>query len=540
MGVVEDLARARDAYERREWAAAYETLVDLDVSLDPDDIARLATAAYLLGRREDCLRALQRAFQVCLDAGDVPGAVRHGFWVSWVAFSGGDQAVCNGWAARCGRLLETVEGDPVEHGYLLIHDLFGHIFAEENDEALGVAERITEYGRRFRDPDLVAHGLNAEGRVLLHLGHVREGLARLDEAMVEISSGQMHPIFAGELYCSLIEACQEISDYGRVVEWTRVLTDWIDGQPGLVPFTGQCSVHRGQILRLSGAFPAALEEFERAVERYLASGYEAPAGLAHGEAGEVHRIRGDHGAAEAAYEHALEHGYEPQPGQALLWLARGQAPAALAAVRRLLDGVQDPVYRSKLLPGAVEVLLGTGQVDEAAAVADELAAVAESFGCRALEAMAHYAVGCSLLAQDRAADAMPRLSKAQSTWHDLAAPYEAARCRLQLGRALRSLADEESAVAQLAAALRTFEELGAAPAARETTQLLAPATPGGLTEREIEVLRLVATGRTNPQIAETLVLSEKTVARHLSNIFVKLGVSSRTAAAAFAFEQRLV
>ncbi len=540
MGVVEDLARARDAYERREWAAAYETLVDLDVSLDPDDTARLATAAYLLGRRQDCLRALQRASQVCLDADDVPGAVRHGFWVSWVAFSGGDQAVCNGWAARCSRLLETVGGDPVERGYLLIHELFRHVLASENDEALEVAERITEYGRRFHDADLVAQGLNAEGRVLLHLGRVPEGLARLDETMVEIATGQIHPIFAGELYCSLIEACQEVSDYGRVAEWTRALTDWIESQPGLVPFTGQCSVHRGQILRFSGAFPAALEEFERAVERYLASGFEAPAGLAHGEAGDVHRIRGEHAAAEAAYERALGHGYEPQPGQALLWLARGQRPAALAAVRRLLDEVQDPVHRSKLLPAAVEVLLGTGQVDEAVRAADELASVAASFGCRVLDAMAHYAAGCSLLAQDRAADAVPRLRNAQATWHDLAAPYEAARCGLQLGRALRNLADEESAVAQLAAALRTFEDLGAAPAARETSQLLTPATPGGLTEREIEVLRLVAAGRTNPQIAETLVLSEKTVARHLSNIFTKLEVSSRTAAAAFAFEQRLV
>jgi DNA-binding NarL/FixJ family response regulator len=540
MGVVEDLAKARDAYERREWAATYETLVALDASLDPDDLARLATASYLLGRRQDCLRTMQQASQASLDAGDVRGAVRHGFWVSWVAFSGGDQALCNGWAARCARLLDDVEGDPVEHGYLLIHQLMTLIFSGQVAEALEVAERITDYGRRDGDTNLVGQGLNGQGRVLLHLGRVPEGLARLDEAMVEIASGRVHPIFAGELYCSLIEACQEISDYGRVAEWTRVLTEWVDTQPGLVPFTGQCAVHRGQLLRLSGAFDAALEEFERAVERYVAAGYEPPAGLAHGEAGEVHRLRGDHAAAEAAYERALEYGYEPQPGQALLWLARGQAPAALAAVRRLLDEVHDPVFRSKVLPGAVDVLLGTGQVDEAAAAADELASVAAAFGCRVLEALAHYAAGSSLLAQDRPADAVPRLRKAQAAWHGLSARYEAARCRLQLGRALRMLADEESAVAQLAAALRTFEEVGATPAARETSALLTPSTPGGLTEREIEVLRLVAAGRTNPQIAETLVLSEKTVARHLSNIFTKLEVSSRTAAAAFAFEQRLV
>ena len=540
MGVVDDLARARDAYERREWAAAYETLADLDTALDGADLSRMATAAFLLGRRQDCLKVMQRAFQASLDADDVLTAARCGFWVALLLNISGEEAVGGGWVARCQRLLDTVDGDNVERGYILIHSMFRYIFSDQHEEALEVASRITDYGRRFNDPDLLANGLNGEGRILLHLGRVPEGIALLDEAMVGVATGAVHPIFAGEIYCSLIEACQEISDFGRVAEWTRALTDWIESQPELVPFTGQCAVHRGQILRFGGAFSEAIEEFERAIVRYLAAHDDPPAGLAHGEAGEVHRIRGDYDAAAAEFVLALEHGYEPQPGQALLWLARGQAPAALAAVRRLLGEVHDPVYRSKLLPGAVEVLLGTGQVDDAAVVADELAAVATAFGCRALQAMAHYAVGSSLLAQGRPADAVPELRKAQATWHDLSAPYEAARCRLQLGRALRDLADEESALAQLSAALRTFEEVGAAPAAREAAHLVKPATPGGLTEREIEVLRLVAAGRTNPQIAETLVLSEKTVARHLSNIFTKLDVSSRTAAAAFAFEQRLV
>ena len=540
MGVVEDLATAREAYERREWATAYETLVDLDSTLEPADLSRLATAAYLLGRRQDSVQALQRAYQTSVDAGDLATAVRCGFWVALVALTSGEEAVGSAWVARCQRLLDASEGDSVEQGYVLIHLMLRHIFSNEYEQAHEFARRITDYGRRFDDPDLLANGLNGEGRILLHLGRVPEGIALLDEAMIGIATGAVHPIFAGEIYCSLIEGCQEISDYGRVAEWTHALNGWIETQPALLPFTGQCAVHRGQILRFGGEFAAAVAEFEHAIERYLANNDEPPAGLAHGEAGEVHRIRGDYAAAEASYERALEHGYEPQPGQALLWLARSRAPAALAAVRRLLSEQHDPVYRSKLLPGAVEVLLGTGQTDEAAAIAEELALVAASFGCRALQAMAHYAVGCCLLAQDRPSDAVTELRQAQTMWHDLAAPYEAARCRLQLGRALRDLADEESAVAQLAAARRTFEELGAAPAAREVADLLTPSTPGGLTEREIEVLRLVATGRTNPQIAETLVLSEKTVARHLSNIFTKLGVSSRTAAAAFAFEQRLV
>jgi ATP/maltotriose-dependent transcriptional regulator MalT len=540
MGVVESLARAREAYEQREWAAAYEALTDHDSALDPDDLALLATAAFLLGRHQDCLSALQRAHKASADAGDVLGAVRCGLWVAMMAFASGDMAVRNGWLARCDRLLEDIEDDSVERGYRLIHQMFDHIFSGEMELAYDVSRQITDYGRRYGDPDLLVNGLNAEGRALLHLGRVPEGIARLDEAMVGVAAGEVHPFFAGEIYCSVIEACQEISDFGRAAEWTRALTDWIETQPELVPFTGQCAVHRGQILRLNGAFPAAIDEFERAIDRYAALGSAPAAGLAHGEAGEVHRLRGDYTAADAAYERALEYGYEPQPGQALLWLAQGRAPAALGAVRRLLAEQHDPVYRSRLLPGAVEVLLGCGQTDDAATVAAELADVATSFGCRALQAMSQYAVGCCLLAEGRAGDAITELRAAQGRWQQLGAPYEVARCRLQLGRALRELADADSALAHLKAAHRTFEDLGAAPAAREVAALITPATPGSLTEREIEVLRLVATGRTNPQIAATLVLSEKTVARHLSNIFTKLGVTSRTAAAAFAFENRLV
>jgi DNA-binding CsgD family transcriptional regulator len=540
MSVVDDLSRAREAYERREWAAAYEALAEHDAALTPADLARLATAAYLLGRRRDCLDTLQRAFQMSRGEGDVATAARCGFWIALVLVMAGEAAVGSGWVARCQRLLDTVDGDSVERGYLLIHLMFRHIFAGEIEESLVVAREITDYGRRYRDPDLVANGLNGEGRALMHLGRVPEGIGCLDEAMVGVATGEVHPIFAGEIYCSLVEACQEISDYGRVAQWTSALTEWIESQPGLVPYTGQCAVHRGQILRSRGAFPAAIDEFEHAVARYLAGGEAAPAGLAHGEIGDVHRLCGQFAAAEAAYARALEHGYEPQPGQALLWLALGRAPAALGAVRRLLGEQHDPVHRSKLLPGAVEVLLGTGQTDDADAAADELTGIAASFGCVALRAMAHYAVGCCQVAQGRLGEAVTELRKSQALWHELAAPYEVARCRLQLGRALRDLADEESAVTQLGAARRTFEELGAGPAAKEAAALIAPATPGGLTEREIEVLRLVAAGRTNPQIATTLVLSEKTVARHLSNIFTKLDVSSRTAAAAFAFENRLV
>ena len=305
-----------------------------------------------------------------------------------------------------------MDGDVVERGYVLMPVMFRHIFADEFEQAHALALEITDYGQRFDNADLLANGLNAQGRMMLYTGRVPEGLALLDEAMIGISTGDISPIVAGEIYCSLIEACQEVSDFGRAAEWTSALTNWVDAQPGLVPFTGQCAVHRGQIMRVRGAFAAAVEEFQLAVGRYLEAETPAPAGMAMDECGGVLRILGDLPAAEVAYERAISFGHDPQPGLALLWLARGHTSDALASVRRLLAEPRDAVHRSQLLPAAVEVLLTAGEADEATAASDELTAVAESFGCLALSAMAHYAHGGVLLAKGGASAAVPELRTA--------------------------------------------------------------------------------------------------------------------------------
>ncbi len=347
--------------------AAYDALADLDPStLKADDFARLATAAYLLGHRNDCVLALQRAYQVNLAAGETLAAVRCAFWLAMVLLTAGESAVGGGWVARGQRLLDDVVGDVVERGYMLIHLMYRHIFGDEFAPGLEVAEQVTEYGRRFQEPDLVAMGLCAQGRLLLYAGRVREGLEALDEAMVGVAAGEVSPIFAGNVYCTMIEGCQEISDFARAAEWTTALTRWCDTQPGLVAFTGQCAVHRGQIMRVRGAYADALEEFERAAQRYESAGTPAAVGLAMGERGDVLRIQGEFAAAEEAYGKAAGFGYEPQPGHALLWLARGRNDPALAAIRRLLAEPRDPVHRSQLLPAAVQILLGCGETDDAA------------------------------------------------------------------------------------------------------------------------------------------------------------------------------
>jgi tetratricopeptide (TPR) repeat protein len=267
-----------------------------------------------------------------------------------VLLTSGETAIGGGWVSRSQRLLADVEDDVVERGYLLIHLMYKHIFADEFDTARQLAEQITDYGYRFRDPDLTAMGLSGQRRMLLYCGRVPDGLALLDESMVSVAAGEVSIIFAGNIYCSMIEGCQEVGDFDRAARWTAALTTWCSEQPGLVPFTGQCAVHRGQIMRAQGAFDEALTEFDLAVQRYLADQTPGPAGVAMAERGDVLSIRGDFVGAHAAYEQAVAFGHEPQPGLALLWLAEGRTEAAAAAIQRLLGETRDQVHRSQLLP----------------------------------------------------------------------------------------------------------------------------------------------------------------------------------------------
>jgi DNA-binding CsgD family transcriptional regulator len=545
MSIVDDLERARRAYERRDWAVAYDRLSAAEAepgapALGADELLALATAAYLVGDNDACIRALQRGYRLQVDNGNILGAFRFAFWLALVLNARGEAAVGSGWAARAERLLADQPEDVVERGYLHIHGFFRCLSTGDFPAASRFADAMTETARRFGDPDLLAQSLVCKGRLLMYSGRVPEGLALLDEAMVGVAAGELSPIFAGQVYCAMIEGCQEVMDYGRATEWTTALTRWCDTQPDLVPFTGQCAVHRGQILRLHGAFGEALAEFNEACRRYAAAGSRAAAGLALSECGDVLRIRGDYLAAEAAYDEAAGFGYEPQPGRALLLLARGRTPAAVAAVRRLLAEVGDPVHRSRHLPAAVEVLIAGGQVDEATKVAIELSGIAETFGCAGLRATAAYCLALVALESNDPDHALPQARVATQLWSGLQARHEIARSKVLVGRAFRLLGDEDSATAELAEAVRTFGELGAVPARQEGEKLLHRETAGGLTVRELEVLRLVASGNSNTEIAHRLVLSDKTVARHLTNIFTKLEVPSRTAAAAYARDHDLL
>lgn len=198
MSVVDDLHRAREAYERREWVAAYRALSDLDdAHLQSDDFAALAITALLLGHRNDCVQALQRVYQAELEEYDTVGAVRAAYWLAMTLWQGGEVATSNGWLARGERLLESVDEDVVERGYLLERATFGHIANGQFALAAAAAPRATEYGRRFGDPDLTAMGLHIEGRLTIFSGHVADGLRPLVEAMVWVLAGEAHPSYLG-------------------------------------------------------------------------------------------------------------------------------------------------------------------------------------------------------------------------------------------------------------------------------------------------------------------------------------------------------
>jgi len=497
-------------------------------------------AAYLLGHVDTAVDADARAHQIHLDQRDLQAAVRCGFWAAFKLVNRGDMAQAGGWFARCARLVEGLPAESVERGYLLVSEAFRLAAVEQRwVDAHAVAVRVVEIGRRETDEDLVALGLNVAGRSLIVAGRADEGMASLDEAMVAVVSGALSPMVAGTVYCSLIEACEEIAEWRRAREWTDALTRWCDRQRGLVTFTGQCLTHRAHVLRRRGEFQAAAEAAHLAWERFAGAADERLSGGALYESGEVYRIGGDLVRAEEAYRRAGDQGHDPQPGLALLRLAQGRTDAAAASMRRLDAELTSPIARIRLLPSYVEVMLAAGDVPAASGAATELAELAATYKTVALRAGADDAQGAVLLAGGDIEAALVSLRRAVEGWRSLDAPYETARTRVLIARACRALGDGDTATLELDAALRVFTKLGASVDDVDLSVSPGPDRDHGLTPREREVLRLVATGMTNHAIADELQVAVKTVDRHVANILTKLGVPTRTAATAFAYEHGL-
>ena len=534
----DELERGREAYARRAWVEAHESLCAAHDNgpLDPSDLELLATTAFMLGRDDECIEWLERAHQRYLDDEQTLRAVRCAAWIVLNLATRGEIGPATGWLGRAQRLVAS-EGECAERGFLLLPGVFQQEAAGDFAAAAAIAGEAVDLAERYGDRDLFALAVHAQGYMSIKNGQVREGLALLDESMVAVTADELLPIVTGIVYCGVILACQEVFEVRRAREWTRALAGWWSLQPDMVAFTGRCLVHRAEIMQLDGSWRDALEEARRAGERFVETGNPA-AGLACYRQGELLRLRGEFAAAETAYREASTHGWEPQPGLAQLRLAQGQAEAAVAAIRRAESAATAPLERVRLLPAYVEIMLATGDVAAARRACDELDDIAGRYESAMLAAIVDHARGAVHLAADEPREALVALRKAAAAWHALDAPYEIARTRVLVGEACRRLGDEEAAVLEGDAAREIFERLGATP---DLARFGAPvASDHGLSPRELEVLRLVAAGKTNREIASSLVISEHTVARHVQNIFAKLGLSSRAAATAFAFEHHLV
>lgn len=534
------LDAARSAYAAHRWADARSLYLELRArgSLAARDMEALAEAAWWEGAIDESLSAYEEAYRLYLH-GDDPAprpaamlAMDIGF--SW--FLRGEEAMGSGWLSRAQRLLED-QPECVEHGYLQSMEIDAANGDGRYDDAVALARSIASLAERFGDETLCAYALVGEGIARIKQGRVADGLRVLDEAMLPVVAGRVRPTYAGNIYCQLMSVCHELSDLRRAHQWTDATTRWCEGFSSAVMFLGICRVHRAQLLQFRGQWAQAETEIQLVCEE-LAPMNVIAVGLAMYELAEVRRMRGDLAGAEDAYADAHRHGRDPQPGLALLRSAQGHHDEALGALRAAESATPDRLAKTRVWQALVEVATAAGDLAAAGAACEQLEEAAATFGSSGLVAAAALARGQFELAGGRAASAVDALREARQQWQHIDAPARVAQTRLLLARAYDDLGDSRAADLERAAAAETHRELGMV----QSTAERAPqrVLPDGITRREADVLGLVALGLSNRDVASALVLSEKTVARHLANLYTKLGVSSRTAAAAWAHAHGLV
>jgi DNA-binding NarL/FixJ family response regulator len=535
--------RVRAAVRTGPWLRVYEDLSGRDpVGLAAVELEALAEAAWWLCRTDESIAARQRAYAAFRDAGDDRGAARTAARLFHEHFYRGEGAVAVGWLRRG---FHHVERDPgcVEGGWLQMANAELHLHQGPLEQAAAGAAQAIQVARDHGDADLAAVAMQIQGRALIAQGRIGDGLALLDEAMTCVLAGELAPLYTGWVYCSVILACKDLADLQRASEWTDAAWAWCEALPATTPYSqGLCRIYRGEVLALRGAWVEAEAELRRAHQQLLPHKPQGAAEASYG-VGEVLRRRGDLAGAEQAFVQAQQLGWDPQPGLALLRLAQGHVEAAAAALRSALASpTVDRFGRARLLAAQVEVTIAAGALDQARRAARELMTIADGLSSSVVAATASMAQGALQLAEGTPAAALEQLRGALSGWRELRLPYEQATARLLIGMSQRMLGDEEGGRIEIDAARAGFDRLGAAADARHAATLLQQrrAPRQVLTDREVEVLRLVAAGKHNRDIAGALHLSEHTVARHMQNILAKLGVSSRAAATSSALRQNLL
>lgn len=538
------LQQGREAFQHRSWADAYSflTSADREHSLDAEDLELLAKAAYLIGKETSCIEVWARAHQKFLVQENTKRAANSAFWIGMLLFFQGKHAQGGGWMARARRLIEEHQQDCAEQGFLLVPEGLQYLRKGEAEAAHERFSKAAEIGKLFNNPDLVILGRLGRGQALIQQYKIAQGTTLFDEVMVAVVSDEISAIVAGIVYCAVIETCQKIYDLQRAQEWTAALSRWCESQPDLIPYRGQCLVRRAEIMQLHGEWPDAMNEVRRACDLTQTSGLPAT-GEAFYRQAELYRLQGKFLKAGKAYKQASKWGRNPQPGLALLQLAQKKTEAAKTAIRQVEDETQDRMDRSKILPAYVEIMLASAELQTAEDRADELSDIASELGAPFLQAIAARAQGSVLLANAKPGEALKKLRRSWSIFKNIESPYEAARTQVLIGRACQKLGDDNTAEMEFDASRRIFQQLGASPDLSKVdalTQKTLSDKTHGLTSRELEVLCILATGKTNKDIADELFISERTVDRHVSNILSKLNVPSRAAATAFAYEHDLI
>ena len=529
-----------------KWTETYGQLLNADRehALEPKDLETLALAAYLTGRDTESFKILERAHQGYLGIERTEQAVRCAFWLGLMLMNAGERARSNGWMARGERILNDEQGpDCAEKGLLLIPTGLGALSMGHAVRAQILFEQAAAIGEHFGDADLIALGRLGQGQAMIQQGDVAGGIKLLDETMITVETEEVFPVVNGIVYCAVIETCRKVWDLRRAQEWTVVLTHWCDSQPDLVPFRGQCLVRRAEIIQFHGEWAKALEETRDACKLLTRPPGEPAAGEAYYRKAELHRLLGDFEKAEDCYREAAKWGRKPQPGFALLRLAQGQDDAAETAIRNTLLETKDAKKRAELLPAVVVIMIAVKQTDEAFEATKELADIATEFDAHYLYAISSYCQGAVFLAEGNIQLAQEHLQRALEFWNTLHLPYETARTRELKGLAYRELKDKDNSDIELAAAKWVFEQLKAMPDLERINRFLRQKhdlETHRLTLRELQVLHLVASGKTNKSVADVLFISERTVDRHISNIFNKLNVSSRVEATAFALKNKIL
>lgn len=538
------LARARELHRLARWDdACVEFLAaDAEHGLDVEDLELLAEGAQLTGRHDDAVSALERAFTLRASAADLSPAATAAFWLYAEFLYAGEFARAGGWMSRLRELTEQLAAE--EPGWLHIAAAHRCIGQRRYDDARAVLTGALAQGRERGDVDLETFARVLTARSMLLTGRLDEGLAQMDDAMLRVTGGQTSPRMTSMLYCAAIGTCEEEAwELARAQEWARALEHWMASLPTVFggAFLDHCRVYRAALKRRRGQLAEARLELEEAAGKLAEGPGVLVAGHACYELGEVHRLLGDDDAAELAYRRATSLGASVHPGLALLRFGQGDTATAAKGLRRALAEAARAPLRARLLPSLVTVSLGEGELEEAERALAELEELAGSMGSSALDAELARARGELALAGGRPEAALPDLRRAADAWRQLGVPYETARTGLLIARSCRALGDEEGARLELESAGESFARLGARRDLHAVDALLDTSSPGhALSARELQVLQLVAAGKTNRSIASELFLSERTVHRHVSNIFDKLGVHSRAEAAAYAVEHRLL